>query len=92
MFASALYKIAASVRWVSSMIVVLNAKLARLIAAHLNKKDDEERRSPTKVSFLLVKTHKHWTFIAVLTVHSETSLLCAFQQSMQANRNMVGKK
>ena len=37
------------VRSVSSMIVVLNAKLTRLIAAHANKK--EKRRSPTRVPF-----------------------------------------
>ena len=38
-------------------IVVLNTKLARLVAAHANKKDDEKRRSPTKVQSLLVETH-----------------------------------
>ena len=38
-----------SVRCVSSMIVVLNAKFARLLAAHANKKDGEKRRSLTKV-------------------------------------------
>ena len=35
-FASTLNGIAASVRWVSSMIVVLNAKSPQLIAAHTN--------------------------------------------------------
>ena len=38
LFASTLNGIAASVRCVSSMIVVLNNKLTRLIAAHANKK------------------------------------------------------
>ena len=38
LFASTLNEIAASVRCVSSMIVVLNAKLTRLIVAHANKK------------------------------------------------------
>ena len=41
--------IPASVRCVSSMIVVLNAKFARLLAAHRDKKDGEKRRSPTRV-------------------------------------------
>ena len=51
LFASTLNEITASVRCVSSMIVVLNAKLTRLIAAHANKKDGEKRRSPTRVPF-----------------------------------------
>ena len=37
------------VRYVSSMIVILNAKFARLLAGRTNKKDDEERGSPTTV-------------------------------------------
>ena len=49
LFASTLNGIPASVRCVSSMIVVLNAKFARLLAAHANKKDGEKRRSPTRV-------------------------------------------
>ena len=49
--ASTLHGITASVRCVSSIIVVLNAKLTRLIAEHTNKKDGEKRRRPTKVSF-----------------------------------------
>ena len=82
LFVSTLNGITASVRCVSSMIDVLNAKLARLIVAHANKKDGKKQRSP------LAKTHKHSTSIAVLTVHEETSLLYTFQQSMQANRNI----
>ena len=39
LFVSTLNGIPARVRCVSSMIVALNAKLARLIAAHANKKD-----------------------------------------------------
>ena len=50
LFASTLNGIPTSVRYVSSMIVVLNAKFARLLAAHANKKDGEKRRSPTRVS------------------------------------------
>ena len=42
-------KMKVCVRCVSSMIVVLNAKFARFFAAHANKKDGEERRSPTTV-------------------------------------------
>ena len=34
----------------ANMIVVLNAKFARLLTAHANKKDGEKRRSPTRVS------------------------------------------
>ena len=74
LFPSSLYGIAASVRHVSSIIVVLNAKLARLIAAHANK-NGVKRRIPTRVPFLLVETHKRSTSIAVFTVQAETSLL-----------------
>ena len=42
LFTSTLNGLTASVRCVSSMIVVLNSKLARL-------KDGEKRRSPTRV-------------------------------------------
>ena len=38
LFASTLNGITASVRYVSSIIVVLNAKFARLLAAHADKK------------------------------------------------------
>ena len=71
------------------MIVVLNAKLAWLIAAHGNKKDGEKRRCPTRVAFfLLVEKHRRLNSIAVLAVHAESSLLCSFQRSMQANKNI----
>ena len=74
LFASTLTGITASVICVSSMIVVLNAKLSRLIAAQANKK--VKRRSQTRVPlFLLVGTHIRLTSIAVLAVHAETSLL-----------------
>ena len=49
LFASILNGIPASVRWASSMIVVLKAKFARLLAAHANNEDGEEQGSPTKV-------------------------------------------
>ena len=39
LFASTLNEVTASVRCVSSMIVVLNAKFGRLIATHGNKRD-----------------------------------------------------
>ena len=58
LFASALNVTAASVRCVSSMIVVLDVK-SRFVAAHAKKKDGEKRRSLTKVPFLLVEAHKH---------------------------------
>ena len=43
LFASTLNGITASVSCVSSMVVVLNAKLSGLLAAHANRKDDEKR-------------------------------------------------
>ena len=49
LFASTLNGITASVRCVSSMIVVLNGKFARLLAAHANKAGGKKRRSPTRV-------------------------------------------
>ena len=49
LFASTLNRIPASARCVSSIIVVLNAKFALLFAAHVDKKDGEERRSSTRV-------------------------------------------
>ena len=52
LFASTLNGIPASVRCVSSIIAVLNAKFARLRAAEANKKDGEERRSPGKSAAL----------------------------------------
>ena len=51
LLASTLNEITASVRCVSSIKVVLNAKLTRLIAAHANKKDNGKRKSPTRVPF-----------------------------------------
>ena len=50
---STLNGITASVRCVSSIIVVLNAKLVQLIVAHANKKDSEKRKSPKKVPFFV---------------------------------------
>ena len=79
LFASTLNGITASVRCVSSIIVVLSAKLTRLIAAHANKKDSGETEKPEKSAvFLLVETHKHLTAIAVLTVCVKTSQLNTF--------------
>ena len=51
LFASTLNGITASVRCVSSMIVVLDTKFARLIAAHANKKTvrNEEARQQCHV-------------------------------------------
>ena len=49
LFASTLDGIPISVRCVSFVIVVFNAKFARLLAAHANKKDGEKRRSQTRV-------------------------------------------
>ena len=73
LFTSTLNRIPASVKCVSSMIVVLYAKFAQLLAAHAN----EEARKECRV--LLVKKHWRLTFIAVFTVHAKTSLLYTFQ-------------
>ena len=51
LFVSTLNGITSSVRCVSPMIVVINAKLTRLIAAHANKKDSGKRKSQTRVPF-----------------------------------------
>ena len=51
LFASTLNRIPASVRCVSSMMVVLNVKFALLLAAQANKKDGEKRKSPKSVVF-----------------------------------------
>ena len=45
LFASTLDRITASVRCVSSIIVVLNAKLTRIIAAHANTKHSEKQKA-----------------------------------------------
>ena len=44
LFVSTLNRIPNSVRWVSSMIVVINAKFARFLAAHANIEGGEKRR------------------------------------------------
>ena len=49
LFASTLNRIPVSVKCLSSMIGVLNAKFTRLLAAHANKKDGEHQRSPATV-------------------------------------------
>ena len=49
LFAPTLNGISISVRCVFSMIVVLNANFALLLAAHTNKEDGENRRSPITV-------------------------------------------
>ena len=51
LFASTLNGITASVRCVSSVIVVLNAKLPRLVAARVNERTVRNERSPTRVPF-----------------------------------------
>ena len=51
LFASTINEITASVRCVSTMIAVLNAKLIRLIVAHANENDGEKRKSLTTVPF-----------------------------------------
>ena len=58
LFASTLNGIAARVRCVSSMIVVINSKLPRLVAAHVNKKVVRNEEGRQKCRFSLVETHK----------------------------------
>ena len=53
-FASTLDGITIGVRCVSSMIVVLNAKFARLLAAHANKKTVRNDEGRQRVPCLLV--------------------------------------
>ena len=87
LFASTLNGKTASVRCVSSIMVLLNAKLTRLVAAHANTKHSEKQKVRRECRFLLVGTHKHLTSMAIFTVHATTSLLY-FQRSMQANENI----
>ena len=49
LFASTLDGIPISVRCAPFLIVVLNAQVAQLLAAHTNKKGGEKRRSLTSV-------------------------------------------
>ena len=87
LFVSTLDRIPISVRCVSSMIVVLNAKFALLLAAHANKKYGENEEARPQCRVFLVETHWRLTFITVFTVRAKTSLLSTFHRSMQANRN-----
>ena len=85
LFASTLNGIPISVRCVSSMIVALNAKFADYLRLTQTKNTVRNEDVRQQCHVLLDKTHKRLTFIAALTVHTETSLLYTFQQSMQAN-------
>ena len=87
LFASTLNGIPVSVRCVSSIIVVLNAKFARLLAVHANKKDGEKRRNPTRVPCFPSLNTLKFNFYRILTVHTETSLSYTFQRY----KSMVGK-
>ena len=75
LFASILNRKPASVKCVSSMIVVLNAKFVRLLAAKKTVRNEEARQ---ECRVLLVKTHCRLTFIAVLTLHAKTSQFLYF--------------
>ena len=57
LFASTLNGIPASDECVSSMIVVLNAKFVRLLAAHANKKPIRNEEAHQQCRVLLVETH-----------------------------------
>ena len=57
LFASTLDRIPISVRCVSSMIVVLNAKFALLLATHANKKTVRTEEARLQCRVLLVEAH-----------------------------------
>ena len=57
LFASTLDRIPVSVRCVSSMTVVLNAKFSLLLAAHANKKTGRTEEARLQCIVLLVETH-----------------------------------
>ena len=57
LFASTLDKIHISVRCVSSMIIVFNAKFYRLLVAHANKKSVRTEETRQECRVLLVETH-----------------------------------
>ena len=83
------YGIPISVRYVSSMIVILNAKFARLLAGRTNKKDDEERGSPTTVPCFASRNTLTFNFYRSLDcARKKTSLFYAYHRSMQANINL----
>ena len=79
LFASTLNGITASVRCVSSIIVVLNAKLADYLRYMWTKKTVKTEETRQDCLVLLIKTHRRLTSIAVLTVHAETSQLYTLQ-------------
>ena len=87
LFASTLIGMTASVRCVPSIIVVLNAKLTRLIAALANK-NDRNAKVRQECRFLLVETHKHLTSIAVLTEHAKhpkTQQICHYKHTRKTS-------
>ena len=57
LFASTLNEIPASVRCVSSMIVVLNAKFAHYLQSMRTKKTERNEETRQECRVLLVKTH-----------------------------------
>ena len=71
LFASTVNGITASVRCVSSMMVVINGKFASLFAAHANKNVGENRKSPATVPWGLLAE-------AVLTVHARNESIIYF--------------
>ena len=62
LFASTLNGIPISVKCVSSMIVVINAKFAQFIAAHTNIEEGEKRRSPTAVPCFAIRNTLTFNF------------------------------
>ena len=78
LFAFTLNRIPASVRCVSSIIVVLNAKFVLLLAAHANKKDGEKQRSPTKVPFFASRNTQTFSFYYSLDCARESESIIYF--------------
>ena len=95
LFASTLDGIPISVRCVSFVIVVFNAKFALLLAAHANKKDDEKRRSQTRVPCFASRNTLTFNFYRSLhCAHKNESIiyLPTIYASQQYYKSMAGKK
>ena len=88
LFAPTLNRILASVKYVSFMMVVLNAKFARLLAVHSNKKAGENRRSLITVPCFASRNTLTFNFYRSLHSARKNESTYTFQRSMQANRNI----
>ena len=78
---------ASSVTCLSSMSVVLNARLADQLTRRQKKTKRNEETSDSDAFFEV--EHKHQTPVTFLTMHAIASLLYMFQWFMQANRKYI---